>query len=63
MNTSNCHYCYEGEQREILLGVFTRFYRFLKGAFWRKYPISKRRSDRLKPGKLLNLIGRTENIT
>ena len=60
MKTSKYH-CHEGEQREILLGVFARFCRSTKGAFWSKYPISTRRSGPLKPGKLLNLIGRTGN--
>ena len=53
MKTSKCHYYYEGEQRKILLGVFTRFCRFSKGALWRKYPISTGRNGQLKPGKLL----------
>ena len=39
-----------------LLAVFTRFSRFSKGALCRKSPISTGRNDRLKPGKLLNLI-------
>ena len=34
----------------------TGFCRFSKGAFYRKSPISMGRKDRLKPGKLLNLI-------
>ena len=55
MNTSKIHYCLEGEQREILLGVFTRFCRFSKGAFGRKSSISTGRNGRLKLGKLLNL--------
>ena len=46
----------EGKQREILLGVFTRFCRFPKRAFSRKSPFSTRRNDRLKPGRLLNVI-------
>ena len=40
---------------EILLITLTRFCRFLKGAFRRKSPLSKGRSDRLKPGKSKNL--------
>ena len=56
MNTFKSHYCQEGEQREILFTVFARFCRFPKGAFCRKSPISTGRNDRLKPGKLLNLI-------
>ena len=40
----------------ILLAVFARFCRFSKGALCRKSPISTGRNDRLKPGKLLNLI-------
>ena len=56
MNTFKSHYCQVGEQREILLAVFARFCRFLKGAFCRKSPISTGRSGRLKPGKLLDLI-------
>ena len=39
-----------------LLAVFARFCRFSKGAFCRKSPVSTGRNDRLKPGKLLNLI-------
>ena len=31
MNTSRCHYCYEEEQREILLVVFNLFAGFPKG--------------------------------
>ena len=31
MNTSKSYYCYEGEQREIFLGVLTRFAGFRKG--------------------------------
>ena len=60
-NTSNSHYCSEGEQREILLAVYARFCRFSKGAFCRKFPISTRRNDRLKSGKLLNLIWHIED--
>ena len=45
-----------GEQREILLAVFSRFCRFSKGAFCRKSPISMGRNDQLKPGKLKSLI-------
>ena len=56
MKTFNSHYCQEGEKREILLAVFARFYRFSKGAFYRKSPISMGRNGRLKPGKLLDLI-------
>ena len=56
MNTSKCHYCYEGEQREILLGVFTHFCRFSRGAFLGKSPISTGRNGRSKLGNLLNLI-------
>ena len=47
MNASKSHYRKEGEQREIFLGVFTRFCRCLKGAFCRKSPISTGRSGRL----------------
>ena len=43
--------------REVLLGVFNRFCRFPKGAFCRKSPISTGKNGRLKPGKLLKLIG------
>ena len=50
------HYCQEGEQREILLVVFTRICRFSKEAFCRRSPISTGRNGPLKPGKLLNLI-------
>ena len=39
MITSKCHYCWEGEAREILLVVFTRFLRFSKEVFCRKSPI------------------------
>ena len=56
MNTLKSHYCQEGERREILLAVFVRLCRFSKGAFYRKSPVSIGRNDRLKPGKLLNLI-------
>ena len=63
MNTSKSHYCLEREQREVLLDVFTRFCRFSKGAFCRKSPISTGRNDRLKPDKLLNLIGHIGNKT
>ena len=56
MNTFKSHYCQEGEQREILLAVFAGFCKFSKGAFYRKSPISTGRNDRLKPGKLLDLI-------
>ena len=42
---------------------FACFCKFSKGAFCRKSLISTGRSDRLKPGKLLNLIGRTGNKT
>ena len=51
MNTSKSHFFLEGEQREILLGVFTHFCRFSKGAFCRKSPISTGKNDQLKPGK------------
>ena len=56
MNTSTSHYCWEGEQRDILLDVFTRFCRFSKGAFCRKSHISTGMNGGLKPGKLRNLI-------
>ena len=56
MNTFKSHYCQEGEKREIFLAVFARFCRFLKGAFYRKSPISTGRNGRLKSGKLLDLI-------
>ena len=56
MNTSKSYYYQEGEKREMLLGVFTRFCRFSRGAFGRKSPISTGRNGRLTPGKLLNLI-------
>ena len=56
MNTSKSHYRYEGELREILLGVFTRFAGFQKKAVCRKSPISAERNDRLNLGKSLNLI-------
>ena len=56
MYTFKSHYCQEGEQREILLAVFTRFCGFSKGAFYRKSPTSTGRNGRLKPGKLLELI-------
>ena len=56
MNTSLSHYCLEGEQREILLSVFTHFCRFSKEAFCRKSHILTGMNDLLKPGKLLNLI-------
>ena len=46
----------EMEKREILLGVFTYFCMVSKGAFCRKSPVSTGRYDRLKTGKLLNLI-------
>ena len=39
-----------------MLAVFARFCRFSKGAFCRKSLTSTGRNDRLKPGKLLNLI-------
>ena len=47
----------EGEQREILLAVFTRFCRFSKGAFCSKSPTSTGRNDRLKPGPIITLFG------
>ena len=56
MSTSKSLYCQEGEQRQILVAVFVPFCRFSKGAFCRKSPISTGKNDRLKPGKLLNLI-------
>ena len=56
MNTFKSHSCQEGEQREILLPVFARFCRFLKGAFYGKSPISMGRNGRLKPDKLLDKI-------
>ena len=56
MSTFQSHRCPEGEQREILLAVFARFYRFSKGAFYRKSRISTGRNGQLKPGKLLDLI-------
>ena len=56
MSTSKSHYSQEGEQREILLAVFALFCVPSKGAFCRKSPISTGKNDRLKPGKLLNLI-------
>ena len=56
MNTFSSHYCQEREQREILLAVFACFCRFSKGAFYRKSPISTGRNDRLKAGKLRDLI-------
>ena len=45
-----------GDQREILLGVFTRFCRFSTGAFCRISPVSMGRDSRSQPGKLLNLM-------
>ena len=39
-----------GGQREIWLGVFSRFCRFSKGAFGVKSPIFTGRNDRLKSG-------------
>ena len=56
MSAFKSHYCWEGEQREILLAVFARFCRFSKGAFCRKPPILTGMNGRLKLGKLLNLI-------
>ena len=56
MNTSKSHYCQEGEQREILLAIFARFWSFSERAFYRKSLISMGRNGRLKPGKLLDLI-------
>ena len=56
MNKSKSLYCLEGEQREILLGVFLRFCRFSKGTFSKKSFVSTRKNGRFKPGKLLNLI-------
>ena len=63
MNASKCHYCYEGEQRDILLAVSTCFCRFLEGAFCRKSPIWTGRNGRLKLGQLLNLHGHIRNET
>ena len=57
MNTSKCHYCLKGEQREILIVVFTRFCWFSEGNFGTKSPISSGRNVGLKPIKLLNQIG------
>ena len=56
MYTFKSNYCQEGEQREILLDVFARFCRFSNRAFYRNSAISTGRNDRLKPGKLLDLI-------
>ena len=62
MNAYKCHYGKEGEQRDILLAVFTHFFcRFSKGVLCRKSSISTGRNDRLKPGKLLNLTGHIGN--
>ena len=46
----------ERRTKGILLAVFARFNRFSKIAFCGKSPTSRGRNDRLKPGKLLNLI-------
>ena len=56
LNISRSHYCLEGEQREILLGVFTHFCRSSKRALCRNCPISLGRNGRLEQGKLQNLI-------
>ena len=56
MNTFKSHYCQEGEQREILLAVFSRFCKFSKGDFYTKSPILTGRNGRLKSGKLKDLI-------
>ena len=46
-----------------MLAVFARFCRFSKGAFCGRSPIPTRRNDRLKTGKLLNLIWHIEDKT
>ena len=56
MNTFKSHYCQKGEQREILLAVFARFFRFSKGAFYRNSSLLTGSNGRLKPGKLQDLI-------
>ena len=63
MDTSKYHFCYEGEQKGIWLFVFTRVCKFSKWAFGRTSFISAGKKGRLKPGKLLNLIGHIRNET
>ena len=63
MKTCKCYHGWEEEQREILLGVLTRFYRFSKGVFFRISAISTGRNGRLRPGKLLILSGHIGNKT
>ena len=46
---------------KFLLILFICFDRLLKGAFFREFSISTRRTDRLKLGKLLSLIGYSRN--
>ena len=50
-------FCQEGEQREILVAVFSRFCKFSKGAFRRKSPISTGNNGQIRPGKLPHLNG------
>ena len=62
MNTFECHYCYEGEQRAIMLVVFTCFCRFWKGAL-QKISHFDGKDWLIKPVNLLNRIGHTKTKT
>ena len=58
MNKSKSHYCWEGEQWEILLGVSIVLADFRKGPSAENLLFRREgMADRLKLGKLLNLIG------
>ena len=63
MNKYKYHHCQEGENREVLLAVSTRFCRFLKGDFCRKSPILTEGNGRFEPGGFRDLIGHIGNGT
>ena len=56
MNTSKSHYCYGGEQREILLGVSLVFAGFRKGISAENLLFRQEGMTELKLSKLLKLM-------
>ena len=60
MNECKCHYCQEGKQRALLLIFLARFAGFRKGLLQKTSHIDWQ-DCRLKPSKLLNLIGHMGN--
>ena len=51
------------ESKEIVLGVFSLFYKLLEGAFCNKALISMGRNDRVKVVKILSQSEHTSNGT